>query len=80
MTDPHGAAGHDGRQGHDQGVRGDGGDLVEVPEAPPVTGDQIVDDAVSSLRCVTAVPVQDQPGIFDSVHRTLQDRLADVEG
>ena len=56
-----------------------GGQALAGPE-PPVTGDPVVDEAVATVRHVLGVPVEEQPAIYDQVHRTLQDRLADVEG
>ncbi len=50
-----------------------------LPE-PPVTGDAVVDGAVVRLLDVAAIPVDEQPAVYDEVHRALQDRLADVEG
>jgi hypothetical protein len=52
---------------------------VRLPE-PPLTGDGAVDDAVRLLDGVTELPVEEQPAVYDVVHRTLQDRLADVDG
>jgi hypothetical protein len=49
-------------------------------ERPPVTGDHVVDEAVSRLEDLGAVALDEQPAVFDAVHRALQDRLADVEG
>jgi len=54
-------------------------EAVAAPE-PPATGDDAVDEAVATLRDVSAVPVDEQPAIYDAVHRALQDRLADVDG
>lgn len=52
---------------------------VEQPEIPH-TGDDAVDAAVQSLADVSGRPLEDQLAVYDAVHRTLQDRLADVEG
>jgi len=53
---------------------------ARVPADVPVTGDDVVDDAVALLQGLDDVPVAERPEVFDAVHRTLQDRLADVEG
>ena len=50
------------------------------PPRPPHTGDDLVDAAVARLARVASEPLEDQLGVYDEVHRTLQDRLADVEG
>jgi len=46
----------------------------------PVTGDEDVDALIAQLVAHAAVPLEDQLPILEAVHRTLQDRLADVEG
>jgi hypothetical protein len=46
---------------------------------PPVTGDQSVDGALASLQHVLDEPVETRLAVLERVHRTLQDRLADVE-
>ena len=51
----------------------------ERPAGPPATGDQAVDAVVAALAEVTAAPLEDRLGVLEHVHRTLQDRLADVE-
>ena len=50
-----------------------------LPELP-ATGDPAVDDAVGRLTELTAVPLDEHPAVYERVHRTLTDRLADVEG
>jgi hypothetical protein len=50
----------------------------EVPQ-PPVTGDPAVDDAVARVAEAARQPLDHQVGVYDAVHRALQDRLADVE-
>jgi hypothetical protein len=78
---PHDTAAHHGEQSSGGGDQLPGsGRLAQGPEAPPVTGDPVVDEAVALLQDATTVPVDEQPGIYDTVHRALQDRLADVEG
>lgn len=52
------------------------GDLL--PD-PPVTGDPGVDEAVAAAARSVGLGVEEQVQLFESVHRTLQDRLADVE-
>ena len=49
-----------------------------LPE-PPVTGDEVVDAVVAALATAVAEPLADRLGVLEQVHRTLQDRLADVE-
>jgi hypothetical protein len=52
---------------------------VEVPD-PPVTGDPAVDEVVAALARAVTAPLEEQLTGYDSAYRTLQDRLADVEG
>jgi hypothetical protein len=84
VSDPHGAPGRDAAQDAEPDVTwSDDHDGPAVPPSspvPPVTGDSVVDEAVAQLQYVTALPVDEQPLVYDSVHRSLQDRLADVEG
>lgn len=47
---------------------------------PPMTGDPAVDAAAASLSDVVRQPLEAQPAGYESVHRTLTDRLADLEG
>ncbi len=53
-------------------------DELDVPE-PPTTGDAEVDRALQHVRAAMTRPLADQVRAYDSVHRALQDRLADVE-
>ena len=46
---------------------------------PPATGDQSVDSALAALRDVLDEPVETRLAVLERAHRTLQDRLADVE-
>jgi hypothetical protein len=46
---------------------------------PPDTGDVAVDAVVAALAAVVSEPLEDRLGVLERVHRTLQDRLADVE-
>jgi hypothetical protein len=52
---------------------------TDLPQ-PPHTGDELVDAAVERLSRAATAPLEDQLAVYDAVHRTLQDRLADVEG
>jgi hypothetical protein len=45
----------------------------------PVTGDGSVDAALAALARVLEEPVESRLAVLERVHRTLQDRLADVE-
>jgi hypothetical protein len=51
---------------------------AELPE-PPATGDVAVDKVVAALAAALPEPLEDRVGVLERVHRTLQDRLADVE-
>lgn len=52
---------------------------LSLPE-PPLTGDDAVDRAVAEVAQAVIRPLEDQVAVIDAAHRTLQDRLADVEG
>ncbi len=52
---------------------------VELPD-PPQTGESDVDEAMLRLASVTGATLDEQLAVLESVHRTLQDRLADVDG
>ena len=54
-------------------------EVPERPARPPETGDQAVDAVVAALADVAAQPLEERLGVLEHVHRTLQDRLADVE-
>ncbi len=54
--------------------------LAEDELQAPVTGDEDVDALIAQLVAHAAVPLEEQLPILEAVHRTLQDRLADVEG
>jgi hypothetical protein len=43
------------------------------------TGDPAVDQALTRLAELDALPVREHVAVFDAVHAALQDRLADVE-
>lgn len=57
----------------------DGTGPADVPE-PPQTGDSAVDEVVTWLAAAAAGPLDTHVAVYEAVHRTLQDRLADVEG
>ena len=48
-------------------------------DEPPATGDDSVDAALAVLAGVLEEPVEARLAVLERVHRTLQDRLADVE-
>jgi hypothetical protein len=54
-------------------------DVPERPGRPPETGDQAVDAVIASLAGAVGQPLEERLGVLEHVHRTLQDRLADVE-
>jgi hypothetical protein len=54
-------------------------ELPELPELPQ-TGDLGVDEALGRLAGITAATLEEQLPVLESVHRALQDRLADVDG
>ena len=54
-------------------------EVPERPGPPPATGDQAVDAVVAALAEVSGQPLEERLGVLEHVHRTLQDRLADVE-
>jgi hypothetical protein len=47
---------------------------------PPVTGDPGVDEVVAAVARAVMGPLEGQLAVYDTAYRTLQDRLADVEG
>jgi hypothetical protein len=47
---------------------------------PPQTGDPAVDQAIGAVAQAIGGPLEEQLTAYDAAHRTLQDRLADVEG
>jgi hypothetical protein len=55
-------------------------DVDQTLPEPPLTGDQAVDHAVAEVARAVVRPLEDQVAVIDAAHRTLQDRLADVEG
>jgi hypothetical protein len=53
---------------------------VDLPD-PPQTGDPDVDMAIAAVaQAVVGGSLEEQLVAYDAAHRTLQDRLADVEG
>jgi|SRR4051812_15904644 hypothetical protein len=48
--------------------------------APPETGDQVVDGATAEVAATGSDPLETRLAAYERAHRTLQDRLADVEG
>jgi hypothetical protein len=53
--------------------------VPEYPE-PPRTGDHAVDEVLVAVALAVTGPLEEQLAVFDAAHRTLQGRLADVEG
>ena len=51
----------------------------EVPD-PPQTGDVDVDTAINAVAAAMDGPLEEQLAVYEAAHRTLQERLADVEG
>lgn len=51
---------------------------ITAPE-PPVTGDRAVDEAMELVSDAFGADLDFQLEAYESAHRTLQDRLADVE-
>lgn len=47
---------------------------------PPQTGDAVVDATLIELTAAADKPVADQVEAYVGAHRTLQDRLADLDG
>ena len=47
---------------------------------PPRTGDEAVDAAMAELSNATEAPVAEQVEAYVGAHRSLQDRLADLDG
>jgi hypothetical protein len=54
-------------------------EISEVPEAPE-TGDEAVDEAVRALARALGDSLEEQVAAYESAHRVLAGRLADVEG
>ena len=47
---------------------------------PPRTGDEAVDEATDEVAATRADSLESRLAAYEGAHRTLQDRLADVEG
>jgi hypothetical protein len=77
----------DGQEGQEpeavQDVDADADDAdaeaIDYPD-PPRTGDADIDEAIEALAYAVSGPLEDRLTAFDAAHRTLQARLADVEG
>jgi hypothetical protein len=69
----------DGSQVHG-GVPADEGLAIEFAPLPPQTGDLAVDQAIDAVARALGAPLEEQLAVYEAAHRTLQDRLADVEG
>jgi hypothetical protein len=54
-------------------------DLPEPMPALPYTGDEVIDQATAALTQAMREPLELQVQAYERAHRTLQDRLADVE-
>ena len=52
---------------------------LDYPD-PPRTGDAAVDEVIEAVAHAVRGPLEEQLAVYDAAHRTLQDRLADVEG
>lgn len=74
---------------HGQGAEGQVGPQDPAPGDPeppefelqvPETGDPGLDETLRELARASAIPLEDQLPVIEAVHRSLQDRLADVEG
>ena len=49
-------------------------------DPPPATGDPAVDQATVEVAATSGEPLETRLAAYERAHRTLQDRLADVEG
>lgn len=56
------------------------GEGVDQVRPAPTTSDARVDRALADLRAVVDGPVEQQVEAYVGAHRTLQDRLADLDG
>jgi len=59
-----------------------GSDEEPAPDYPdpPRTGDPAVDEVIDAVARAVGGPLEEQLAVYDAAYRTLQDRLADVEG
>jgi hypothetical protein len=56
-------------------------DHADPDQAPlPQTGDQQVDETLEPLLDVHELPLVDQVDVYAGAHRSLQDRLAGLDG
>jgi len=53
---------------------------VREPFEIAETGDPRVDEAISGLAELSDLPTNEHVGVYDQVHRRLQDALADLDG
>jgi hypothetical protein len=51
----------------------------DIPE-PPDSGDAAVDELTAAAAAAVSDTLEEQVAAYERAHRTLQDRLADVEG
>jgi hypothetical protein len=58
----------------------DATDATAAEDPPPTTGDPAVDDATAEVAATAGEPLETRLAAYERAHRTLQDRLADVEG
>lgn len=82
LTDPADAEGADSdsdsdAEATDVGASTDGGQGWSSPEP---TGVAQVDSAIAELARLDQLPTSEHVAVFDAVHRTLQDSLADLDG
>jgi hypothetical protein len=52
----------------------------EPEDPPPATGDEAVDEATAEVAASFGETLEVRLAAYERAHRTLQDRLADVEG
>jgi hypothetical protein len=71
--------GSGGRTGRPDLGQGDP-EPAEFERQVPETGDPGLDETLRELARASAIPLEDQLPVIEAVHRSLQDRLADVEG
>lgn len=48
--------------------------------APPITGDEVVDATLAELDGLAARPLREHVTVIDAVHAALADRLAETGG
>ena len=74
-----GDPGFDDRPGDEDQPRVEEEPGFDFPD-PPRTGDLEVDQALQAIAGAMADTLEEQVAVYEIAHRTLQDRLADVEG